>query len=91
MIYFKKFFSFCLILLLLSSCGFSDRMYLTSDKRIAVTPRGYSVKAYKRLDEHQQQKIKRRNRTLVVTMIVSANALIFFPLFLNQHTDAVDK
>lgn len=83
----RKSVSLILIVLFLSSCGISKRMYFTSDKKIAISPRGYTATSYKKLDTNSQGKIQKRNRTMVISLIVSANALIFFPLLMSQQSE----
>ncbi|CAN5619094.1 hypothetical protein BH23BAC1_BH23BAC1_04370 [soil metagenome] len=87
----KKFFLYLLISLTLSSCGLSKRVYLTKENRIALSPRGYSADAYHKLDEHKRQDIQRRNRKRAIALIITANALIFTPMFLNQDSDGPQK
>ncbi|MDQ3535310.1 MAG: hypothetical protein M3421_06750 [Bacteroidota bacterium] len=76
---------------MISSCGLSKRIYLTPEKKIALSPREYSAKEYKNLESHKKQQIQKRNRNVMVTLIVSANAIIFVPLYLSQSTDQQDR
>jgi hypothetical protein len=87
----NKFFLYLLISLTLSSCGLANRMYLTKESKIALSPRGYSADTYHKLEAHKKQDIQRRNRKRVITLIITANALIFTPLLLGQNSDASRK
>lgn len=85
--YLRKFFAFIIILCVLTSCGLHKRIYLNSDNKIAIAPRGYSVKTYKGLETRKKQSLEKRNRIRNITLIVSANALIFIPIILSHHSD----
>lgn len=87
----KKFFLYLLISLTLGSCGLSKRTYLTKESKIALSPRGYSADTYHNLDAHKKQEIQRRNRKRIITLIITANALIFAPIFLGQDSDGPHK
>jgi predicted small lipoprotein YifL len=88
---FKKIFVFLLIITSLTSCGLSKRVYMTHENKIAISPRGYSANAYHKLDDHKKQDLQRRNRTRAITLIITANALLFVPMFLNQDSDTPQK
>lgn len=91
MLIIKKLFFLVLLLLLLGSCGFSKRIHFTLDNKIAVSPRGYSAKAYKNLDDNKIQRIQKRKRTFMVSLIVTTNILIFAPLLISQSSQPTER
>ncbi len=60
---------------------------MTSDKEIAISPRGYTAKNYKGVDSNKKQRIQNRNRAFMVTLIISANAFLFIPLLIKPVSD----
>jgi predicted small lipoprotein YifL len=89
--FFKKIVACFLIVISISSCGVSKRIYFTPENKIALSPRGYSSSQYKQMNSQKQQIIQKRNRRFMVALIVTANAFIFVPLFLNQKTDDFNR
>jgi hypothetical protein len=59
MIFFKKLLSALFIIIIISSCGLSKRIYLTPEKKIALSPREYQLRNTKLLNHIKNNKYKK--------------------------------
>lgn len=74
-----------MLLSALNSCGFTKRVYLNEDRRIAVAPAGYTHKNYKKVSPEKKKTTRKRNGRRFVAIFVGVNALIFVPVLLGGN------
>ncbi len=73
-----------LLIFTLNSCGFTNRMYMNEERKVAIAPAGHSSKSYQKINHQKKKAIKKRNSNRFVAIIIGVNALIFIPLLMGE-------